>query len=389
MPPITLAGTGRRPAMPTLHALDWLREQTSPAPAQAVIFGGDRFLQLESLRCMMVRWGGDDPDFAVSRLPPDTASWADIHDHLASGSLFSSGGRRLVVLDEADEFVRRQREELERRLERVEECAASNTLVLTVTQWLATTRLYKLLDRSGLQVDCGPPMTTHGRSKQIDDQRICQWMIERAREPHGFELTLAAARAILELQEVNFGMFDSQLAKLACFVPASGRLSPEAVREVVGGWRAATTWQAIDAALDGNIPRAMTLFDRLAQSGEHPIALFAQIGWALRRYAGAVEFRDRGERNGRVPRVRDCLSAAGFKNWSGELESAERRIRRMGAPAARRLLRELLEVDRALKGTHSSDDRGRQLLESFLLRLAMPAPAADEAAAGEPASGRA
>ena len=66
------------------------------------------------------------------------------------------------------------------------------------------------------------------------------------------------------------------------------------MQELVGGWRAKTAWEMIDAALAGNARAALAQLDRLLLAGEHPIGILAQIGSTLRRFAAAVRLRGAG-----------------------------------------------------------------------------------------------
>ena len=74
------------------------------------------------------------------------------------------------------------------------------------------------------------------------------------------------------------------------------------VDEAVGGWRAATAWDMLDAALDGNAPAALVQLDRLLLGGEVPIALLAQIGSSLRRLAAAGRASIDADRSGTAAR---------------------------------------------------------------------------------------
>jgi hypothetical protein len=52
------------------------------------------------------------------------------------------------------------------------------------------------------------------------------------------------------------------------------------------------------------------------------------------------------------------------------MESAERRLNRLGITRGRRLMRWLYEADKALKGSHAQDARGVFVLERLLHQVA-------------------
>jgi DNA polymerase-3 subunit delta len=143
------------------------------------------------------------------------------------------------------------------------------------------------------------------------------------------------------------------------------------VQEIVGGWRAKTAWDMIDAACDGNAADALLQLDRLLQAGDHPVAIFGQMSWSLRRYNTAVRIFEAATRQGSKPSIQQALIQAGFKHWDKEeLKKAEERLKQLGRDRAGRLYRWLLDLDLSLKGSHSPEDRARFALEQFFLRMA-------------------
>lgn len=357
--------------MGTLHALDVVQSASIPIVPMVVLFGDDRFLQLEVVRHLIHIWLGDDlAEFAVTRLDGESAAWPDVADSVATGSLFSNDGLRVVVMDNGDEFVKKHRAALEERVQPRQPAGSVNPLVLFVESWPSNTRLFKLVEKSGSAIDCGPPTSTRGKSKQVDDGRVVDWLVARAKDHHQLKLSKTAARQMVELAPCNFGMYDQQLAKLACCVGEGKPISPEQVVEWLGGWKINTVWQMVDAAAEGDARTALVLLDELLRSGEHPLAMFGQISWSLRRYGEAVELFDRRTREGQAARIQDCLSPAGFRPWGGELQKAESRIARLGSRRARRIHRMLLQTDLALKGSHSHESRGRFALERLIAWVA-------------------
>ena len=85
------------------------------------------------------------------------------------------------------------------------------------------------------------------------------------------------------------------------------------VARSVGGWRAKTTWEMLDAALDGNVREALLQVDRLLASAEQPIGLLGQISASLRRFAAATRLVLQAEAAGRRIALRDALEQAGIK----------------------------------------------------------------------------
>jgi DNA polymerase-3 subunit delta len=309
-----------------------------------------------------------DQNAPVDRFEGASAQWRDVHDELSTRALFG-GGRRLVLIDEADDFVSSCREKLEQYAERSK---SRNVLVLNVATWPSNTRLYKFLDQQGLQIECrAPQKATYGKNKVIDEERMIKWLASWSASEHRVKLSPKAARLMLDLVGPEFGLLDQELGKLALFTQPGGEISPELVQDVVGGWRTKTVWEMLDAACDGDAATAFAQLERLLQSVDHPVAMFGQFSWSLRRFAAATRLFQRLEQEGKRPKLREVLEGAGFRDWpKGTLQRAEQQLLQMGRDRAGQLYRWLLEADLALKGSHSSPDRSRFVLEQLILRLA-------------------
>jgi len=362
----------------TLHALDYLAAPAeNAAAAVCVCFGDELFLQrlvLQSLRTQVL--GTDEADVPFAQYSGKSAQWRDVVDELSTASLFSSGPR-LVIIDEADDFIRKHRDQLEKY---VAAPRLSGVLVLAAQKWPSNTKLYKAIDKSGRQIDCRAPEKTAGRRKVLDEGRVCKWIAEWGRSSHDVKLSASAAELMFELIGPEFGLLDQGLAKLALFAGAGGKATPEMVRDIVGGWRTKTTWELIDLVVDGKADQALLQLDRLLLSGENALALFGQISWSLRRFAAATRVFQAAQRDGRRMALRDALLQAGFRQWpKTALENAERQLKQLSQQRAGQLYRWLLDADLALKGSHSTPDRSRQVLEQLFVRMSTqlrPAPPA-------------
>jgi DNA polymerase-3 subunit delta len=357
-----------------VHAFDFLAAAAGERPPAVVVaFGDEPFLKRLVLRQLKRQIVGDDADVPVATYDCDERSpeWRDVADELATASLFGGRGPRLVIVERADRFVSAERPKLEDYVARPR---ATAVLVLEVDEWASNTRLYKAVEQAGLPIDCRPPQRQRGKNKEIDEGAIARWIAAWAKSRHQIVLTADAARHLLDLTGPVFGMLDQNLAKLALLAPSDGRATTELVQEVVGGWRGQSTWDMIDAAVAGETADALAQLDRLLHAGEHPLALFGSLSWSLRRYAAATRIYQQAERAGHRITLREALTRAGFRDWpQGELAKAEARLIQLGRQRAGRLYRGLLELDLALKGSHSSDERGRWALEQFLLGMAQGA----------------
>ena len=237
----------------TLHALEYLAqpEKHPPQPVCAV-YGDEAFLRRQAiLKLREAVLGGDEGDFSFTTVDGRKAEWRDVHEDLSTVAMFG-GGRRLVLVEEADDFVSRYRGELE---DYVAKPSRTGVLVLDLTTFPVELRGSTSRWRpKGLAIDCSTPAAA----------KLCKWLVDWAKKFHRTTLSPAAAETLVEIIGPELGLLDQEIAKLAQ-AAGSEQITPEMVTKYVGGWRAKTTWEMLDAALDGKVREAMQQLDRLLE----------------------------------------------------------------------------------------------------------------------------
>jgi DNA polymerase III subunit delta len=340
-------------AKPT-PSLDYLAqpEKYPPKPVCAV-FGDESFLRRQAILCLRTAvLGGEDADFSLTSFEGRSTLFRDVHEVLSTVAMFGSG-KRLAVVEDADDFVTRYRPQLE---DYVAKPSRSGVLVLDLASLPSNTRLYKSILAEGLLVDCGSPAPA----------RLSKWLAEWAKQHHQAQLSQAAAETLVELIGPELGLLDQELAKLSLMTGDDKKITPELVSRSVGGWRTKTTWEMLDAALDGNVREAMLQLDRLLASGEQPVGLLGQISASLRRFAAATRLVIQTEAAGRRVNLREALEQAGIRSFV--LQKAERQLKLLGRRRGVQLYRWLLQTDLDLKGESAMPPR--LVIERLIVRLA-------------------
>lgn len=203
-----------------------------------VLHGPEEMIQrehLDRLRAALAKAHGE--------LPPVTfdgpsAPLADVLDELRTYSLLQS--YKLVVVEQAEEFVRRHREALERYVQSPVDQA---TLVLRSDTWRPG-NLDKLVAKVGAVIKC----------ESLSEGDARQWVLDRAASRHGREIQADAAAKLVSRVGVDLLKLDSELGKLAA-MPGEGSIGPAMVQEMVGQSSEDKAWavqEAILSALDGN-----------------------------------------------------------------------------------------------------------------------------------------
>ncbi len=335
-------------------ALDYLANPAKyPVQPVCAVFGNESFLRRQTiLRLREAVLGGDEGDFSLATFEGRGTLFRDVHEVLSTVAMFG-GGRRLAIVENADDFVSRYREQLEDYVSRP---SRSGVLVLDLDTLPSNTRLYKAVAAGGLLIDAGAPAPA----------RLTRWLADWAKQHHKAQIAPAAADMLVELIGPELGLLDQELAKLALVAGGDRKITPEMVQSSVGGWRTKTTWEMLDAAMDGHVVEAMRQLDRLLSSGEQPVGLLGQISASLRRFAAATRLIVQAEIAGRRPNLRQSLEQVGVRSFV--LQKAERQLRLLGRQRGLRLYGWLLQADLDLKGESAMPPR--LILERLIVRLA-------------------
>jgi DNA polymerase III subunit delta len=346
-----------------LHVFDLMEGQLPKTKTGTfAIFGNDWFLRHRAIDKVVQNSGVDEA--AVRARNGDDLGWRDVHDDLASRSLFDDAGNRLTIINSADSFLAKHRSQLERWAETTSEDA---TLILELDSFPANTKLYKLILDHGTVIRCSPPIKARSKDT-VDEKAIQAWILSWGKRQHSVQLSIPQANIMIERIGFVFGLLDTELAKLALFADEGGKVSDVMVHELVGGWRTKTVWEVADQIADGKIAIAMEQLDRLFASGQNAIGIFAQLSWYFRRYGMAAHCIEQAERIGKKPVIGEALEQAGFYRYV--IGDAEQKLRRIGRVRAKQLLPWLRQMDLELKGSHSQENRARMAVEAFVLRFA-------------------
>lgn len=334
---------------------------SSNLPAVVALFGDDEFLRKETLHAIL-RLAKVDPD-EPRKFDGEECKWLDVHDELATLSLFATSERRIAVVLNADDLLKSSRTQLEKW------CAApaeSSLLILELASFPANTKLFKSVADKGWCIDCGLP-TGGGRSKSVSLSDMQAWVQKWGARQHELKLTQQQAKQILDAVGTDSGILHQELAKLALYADAQGKLTDETIRQHVGSWRTRTMWEIADAVADGRIADALRDLEHVFATGEHPAAVVPQIAWSLRRFGNAAQLLIQAKRTGQSLTPQAAIAQSGF--WGNDAKLADERLRRIGLRRASHILQWLLELDLKIKGSHSNPHRAQFALEELCMRF--------------------
>jgi DNA polymerase-3 subunit delta len=330
-----------------MHATEFIssKEPFSHVPLLA-LYGTERHLKLECLRRIPgCAASDDDLEVALTRVAGKDADLRSVCDELLTVSMF--GDQRIVMIDDADEFVSKNRSGLEKYADRP---SKTSLLVLDVKSWPKTTRLAKLVAKVGLAIECS----------ELKGSTLVRWLQNTAQQEFGKTLDKLNAALIIQLAGDSLGMLQQELAKLDALVGDNPTITQDDITKVVGGWRVETTWAMLDAVRDGKVGTAIEYLDKLLQSGEAPQKILGGVTFSFRKLAEATEIA-RQTRD-----LQAALRSAGV--FPNAVSASESYLRRVGYDKASRIFQLLIEADHNMKGGSRVDPR--LLLERLFVELA-------------------
>jgi DNA polymerase-3 subunit delta len=328
-----------------MHATEFLAaKQPIDVKGVLVLYGAERFFRHEVLQ-RIPGASGEEADLSLTRMAGGDAELRDVMADLKTVSMF--GDQRIVLIEEADDFVSENRPALEKY---VTQPARGSLLILDVKSWPKNTKLFKLVDQHALAIECG----------ELTGVKLQKWLQKIAKEEYDKQLDQDAAALIIELAGDGLTMLQQEVAKLASFAGDATTINREDVPKVVGGWRTETTWAMLDAVRDGRPGEAIEALEKLLKSGEAPQKILGGVTFTFRKFAEATERARTGTS------LKDAIAAAGI--FSNAVGHAETYLRRIGFERASRILQLLIEADSQMKGGSRVDPA--ILLERLFVRLA-------------------
>ncbi len=151
-------------------------------------------------------------------LDGNSATLSDVFDELRGYSLMAT--YKLVVVDAADEFVKKHRKVMEEYAKNPVDHA---TLVLRCDTWNAG-NLDKLIAAHGAIIKCD----------LLKPPEAVAWLTERCEQKHGTKITRSAAQLLVERVGTMLAALDAEAGKLALMAEAGKPVDDKLVREVVG-----------------------------------------------------------------------------------------------------------------------------------------------------------
>jgi DNA polymerase-3 subunit delta len=214
-----------------------------------------------------------------------------------------------------------------------------DTLVLVITGKLdgrtLNSRWVNAIDKHGVVVQVWP----------VELARLPAWIRERLAR-HGLKADPAAAALLAERVEGNLLAAHQEVEKLALLMP-QGTITAEAVVDAVADSARFDVLQLGEAAMRGQIARALRILEGLHGEGVEPTLVL----WALNKDLQWIARAQALMRNGRSA----DMAMNALYVWRPRQAAMKLALNRLTATDVRGLVMDAANVDRAIKGALRSD----------------------------------
>lgn len=307
-----------------------------------VVAGKEYYLKTlvcEKLESMVLP---ESAEMARSIYDGESVDWATVKDDLLTPPF--GHPTRLVLLRNADDFVSKYREKLEKYLEKPSACGV---LVLEVSTWKSNTRLAKQLPEV-------QTITCEHKKPHLLPSFLTKWCTQQ----YGKKIQPEAVQLLVELIEPELGLLNQELAKLATFVGNQDAITVKDVENLVARNRNSTVWVMLDALAANQRQAAFQTLARLIDQGEEPLGLLAGMAWQLRKMAQAHRLLQDGMS------LQGAVAQAGLPPFKAQ--SVQQHLKQLGSKADR-LFDWLMEAEITLKSSGMLSPAAT--LERLLVRL--------------------
>ncbi|MBX3365594.1 MAG: DNA polymerase III subunit delta [Phycisphaeraceae bacterium] len=310
-----------------------------------VLHGPEAFLRAEYTSQLREALVGQHGEVDVLHFDGTTAQPADVLDECRSFGLMSA--HKLVVVDQADQFVKEaHRPIVERYAEAPSEAA---TLVLRAERWHAG-KLDKMVSEVGVIIKC----------EEIEEYQAVNWVMKRGEKRHAARIGRDAAELLVQRIGVDLVRLDSEVAKLAAGAGRDSAVTREMVVELVGQSREEEVWGIQQDLLMRDARRAISGVREALDVSRHPPVL---VAWAMSDLARKLHRLSCGLRAGATA----ASLRSELKIWGASTGPMEQAAQRLSPEQASVLLRACVETDSKQKSGWGDPER---LLERLALRFA-------------------
>ena len=274
----------------------WLKKQGQEFP-QVILVAGEGVLTREVLAALTPAFlQGEDAAFAVEKVDGATVPMGDIMEQATTFSFLMT--RKLILVKNAPLFsgtaaqgeISYTQKDLDLLCEHMEKgLPANHCLILTSPSLDRRKKIYKVLDKGGLIIDC---TVSQGSRKADQDEQmaVLQAVCKKTLAGSGKSIDQNAFRLLVDLIGFNPDLLVANLEKLAAFSGGNKSISRDAVQAVVKRDKKDPIFSLTNAVMDRDIRQSMFFLSSLLGEGFHPLQILKALENQVRKLVLAKSF---------------------------------------------------------------------------------------------------
>lgn len=245
-----------------------------------VFFGDEEFFIHEVLSSVKANVLKDiDSSIALIEFDGEEIPSGVIFDELRTVPFFTCKNK-LVIVEEADEFVGKNREIIEKYLSAP---ASHASLVLVCSKWDKRTKLATLVDKVGISIEC----------RKLKDHSLPGWVQTHAKH-YKKEITARAAQRLVDDAGNNLAILDKHLEKLSIYLGERAAIDERDVDALVGVDRTRTVFELTDAVAQRDVTLALKILSQMLTHGEDSVRIISLLAWQIKRLWRAKQMLRQG-----------------------------------------------------------------------------------------------
>ncbi|MHC4753469.1 MAG: DNA polymerase III subunit delta, partial [Planctomycetota bacterium] len=257
---------------------------------------------------------------------PASVSPSDVFDELRTVPFLADN--RVVLIRQADDFISKHRELLEKYFDNP---CPTGKFILTVKTWKANTKLAKKLKKAGKLINVAQP-------KQWE---LPQRLIKYANEAYDKRLSRDAAELLIELTGDELTRLYSEIDKLALFADKEKAITPTHIESLIGHNRLFNAFAVIDAIIAGRPAEAVgRLRGMFASDKSAEYTVVGAFAFHFRRMFSAKVLLEKGLRRSEIEKS--------LRIWYNK-EGFFAQLDKMSLKQIGKYLQKLAETDYAIK----------------------------------------
>ena len=238
-----------------------------------VLHGDDAFLLDTHRREIVARVvAGAEAQLCVTSFD-GSAELADVLDELRTVPFLAP--RRLVILRDADAFVKTHREAIEKFFEKP---PTSASLLLVVASWPGNTRLAKLVAKIGQAIDCS-----------VGEKENLSGWIAKSASKRGKKIAPDASELLAQWVGRDLAALDGEIEKLSLYVGQREQINVQDVSSLVTASAGPAAYELTNAVTAGDAAWALRALGGMLRTRGDEFKTLGLIAWHLRRAMTAKE----------------------------------------------------------------------------------------------------